>query len=158
LETKGVTMRVYLIPVFEIRLKGYDSPQWGAILQRKRMMSAPWAFLEGTASFIGGGMDDGETSLQAILREAKEELGLMLDDEQLSLFAQTENFYFYTLYIGELTQADFQKLAGANTEGALDWGLEVSMSKEVWMAPEFAGLPERAIAHFKELAGCSLSG
>ena len=114
-----------------------DHPDFGQMLvqDRRGHRPPPWGFF--------GGMEAGETSLQAVLRETWEELGVRLspDDVQFGtkINGQLRDFQFtlhlYTwAYSGDLNEVTPGEGAG------MEWGRPEQMPARVE-----AGSPEEAV-------------
>lgn len=131
-------MRAYIIPTFTWTARNLQSFP-GILVNRKRLMPpeamAKW---EGKTMYIGGAVEDGETFLEAALREAQEEVGWNIHADELVFLTESQNFIFYGYKIQEPVQAFYNKLAGACTEGTIDIVLKSSIGKEDWPSWDFS--------------------
>ncbi|MFA5075151.1 MAG: NUDIX domain-containing protein [Candidatus Babeliales bacterium] len=59
------------------------------LLQRRK--NTDW--MDGYYAFMGGGIDGGETIIQACIREAKEELGIHIDPNALKIVHVMHSYY-----------------------------------------------------------------
>jgi 8-oxo-dGTP pyrophosphatase MutT (NUDIX family) len=142
-------MRAYVIPVF-----CWSTPDrgdlWGVVINRKRLMPVHGLAWEGKAHFIGGKVEEGESLPEAVLREAREEVGWAVEAAALVPLPHTDRYAFFAVYLPGAPQELYRGLAGACTEGTVDLVLESSIPSERWAGPELSTAAEQAIAVIKQ--------
>jgi len=89
----------------------YNSQQEIFLQDRRGHKPPPWGF-------FGGGVEEGETALQAVIRETKEELDLDLTDTDLVYLGEFPASFYNreverSIYLYKTDQKEFTVLEGA---------------------------------------------
>lgn len=109
-------------------------------------------------TLIGGGIDMGETADQALLREIKEETGLVVGNPQLVYIEQSNELYG-TQYIFTANYVDGDvKIDPSSIEAKLN-AVGKNLFEPMWVPiSKFAALPFRSVELQKEILAALQSG
>lgn len=118
-------MRVYILPIYTWTHPKYGNTAHVAVCNRKQGFGPKQLALEGALGLFGGGVEKGETPIEALMREIQEEIPALLSglpdlQEKLCLVFSNPTTQIYTVEAGVWTQQEYQKLAASCTEGAVD--------------------------------------
>ena len=142
----------YAVLVFRYKHRKDTAFQWGVLCNGKRLMPPKLAQFEGTTSFFGGKIEDGETPQGAMERELREELAWSADFDAMGPGIRLDDMggaAFFAVDIGVLDEDRLRGYASVCAEGIVDPVLESAFAATRWVSwpggPDIGAIAQKAV-------------